>query len=76
MVAASVVGVGDGLSDAEQARLRELDAQRPPPLDSVDEIRARMAPPWEVGDARERADPIRREMAWPTTTPELPGGPE
>lgn len=30
---ASVVGVDYGLSDWERARLRELDAQRPPPLD-------------------------------------------
>lgn len=35
-----------------------------------------MPSPLEVGDAREWADRIRREMGWPTTTPELPGGPE
>lgn len=42
---ASMVGVDDGLSDEERARLREPDAQRPSPLDYEDEIHARMPPP-------------------------------
>ena len=44
------------LSEAEADRLAALDAERPPDLDDVGAIRARLPAPWELADAREWAD--------------------
>lgn len=61
--------MAEGLTESERAALAELDAQRPPPpLDSVEAVRSRLPAPWEVADAGEWADRIRRQMRWPTTT--------
>ena len=58
------------LSSEETERLAELDAQRPPDLDDVAAIRARLPAPWELADAREWADKIRAERGWPTPAPD------
>lgn len=63
------------LSSAEADRLAELDAQRPPDLDDVAAIRARLPAPWELADARKWADKIRAESGWPATAPDPTGDP-
>ncbi len=41
----------EGLTESERARLAALDAQSPPPpLDSVEAVRARLPAPWEVAE--------------------------
>ena len=64
--------MAEGLTESERERLAALDAQSPPPLDSVDAVRARLPAPWETADAGEWADRIRRQMRWPTTTTAAP----
>lgn len=54
-------------------RLAALDAERPPDLDDVAAIRARLPAPWELADARKWADKIRAERGWPTPTADPAG---
>ena len=42
--------MAEGLTESERARLAALDAQSPPPLDSVEAVRARLPVPWEVAE--------------------------
>ena len=63
------------LSEAEADRLAALDAERPPDLDDLAAIRARLPAPWELADAREWADRIRAERGWPATTADPTGDP-
>lgn len=63
------------LSPAEAEQLAALDAQRPPALDDVEAIRARLPAPWELADARKWADRIRAERGWPATAPDPTANP-
>ena len=67
-----------GLTESERAERAEVDAESPPPpLDSVEAVRARLPDPEAVADARTWADRIRRTTpprCWESATRPPAGG--